>query len=387
MKGIVFYQDIDSGSKVATEALLKALASDQPGSEFIVYKQNPRFYQGQFSFLRNLIWSISDFRKQLNAAGDLDFVYSAMYTSAAAQLFSKHRSVPLILHLHGDQRFGVYRSKIAIKWFDPGWWYATVIGKCVLLLQICAVWFARQVIFVSKTARDEFLHRYKLQGFINKSTILVNGVDLDHYQPATLAHQQELLKQYRISPPTIVYVGRMDEKKGVHHLLRALPFLPTFPLTVLIAYPQPNDTYAQQYLQQLRRLANQVRSSRHIIQFWQNPTPTKLRELYQLATVVVLPSEQEMMPLVMLEALASGAPFLVPAVGGVLEVLAPLQKLSILESTQPSYLARRIKEVCSLPAASRRAWQRQARAIAGGYTWSNQARKLASILENATRQR
>lgn len=385
MKALVFYQDIDSGSKIATEALLKSLAADQPQVEFIVYKQNPRRYEGQFAFLRNLIWSVTDFRKQLNSHTHLDVVYSAMYSSAVAQLLSRHRQTPLVLHLHGDQRFGLYQTRWPVRWIDPRFWYATVLGHFVLILQVFAVRFARSVIFVSQTARDEFLKRYHLEKILTKSTILVNGVDLVQYQPATSSHRDELRRRYGVSAPTIVYVGRMDEKKGVHHLLQSLAFLPTFPLTLIIAYPRPSDTYSRAYLRHLRQLAREVRSPHHTITFWRSPTPLELRALYQLATAVILPSQQEMMPLVMLEALASGTPFLVPAVGGVLEVLAPLQTLCILESVQPAYLARRIKEVCTLPAALRRAWQRQARAIALGYTWTNQAYKLATILEKVTR--
>jgi glycosyltransferase involved in cell wall biosynthesis len=177
----------------------------------------------------------------------------------------------------------------------------------------------------------------------------------------------------------------MDEKKGVHLLLEALTYLRHQPLTVIIAYPKPTDSYAQAYLDQLRTQARQTAAPHHQLHFWQNPT--NLAELYQVATMAILPSQQEMMPLVMLEALASGTPFLVPEVGGVLEILHPLKKQALLASTSPVSLARKIKWVLNLPASRKQHWKKTARRIAVQYTWEAQARKLLAILESVTSAR
>lgn len=378
MRILVLYQHIDSGAMVATEALLSCLKETYPKHVYILYRQQTYRYTGAFSFLRNLCRSINDFRTVIRQTRP-DLVYATVYTAIIAQKFSVGENIPSVFHLHGDHRFGGFKQRNFF--LDiPRYMYTSILEHCVLFLQKHAVQRSSNTIFVSNFAKEEFVSRYHLESFHPKFHVIYNGVSLDKYTPVSDQDKKDLKKKYRIpSTNVITYIGRIDEKKGIHHLLHAVNNIKQEGVSTLIIYPETKDEHSHQYFKLLQCIA---KKSTHPVQFMKNPT--KLHEFYQLSDCVVLPSEQEMLPLVMLESLASGVPFLCTSVGGVQEVLRDFP-LFLLESVEPSSLAMRIQGILGLDKKNRKAISEQERALAEQYSWERAAKEVQHVFEMTTR--
>lgn len=124
--------------------------------------------------------------------------------------------------------------------------------------------------------------------------VIPMGADLQHRFVPPIAPRQ---------PRSLIFVGRLVEKKGLPYLLRALPpLLADFPELVLTV---AGDGPERQHMEQL---AQQLKLDRHV-RFIGRTTNDALPTLYQSAEICVFPSvvasdgDQEGLPVVPLEAL------------------------------------------------------------------------------------
>ena len=133
-------------------------------------------------------------------------------------------------------------------------------------------------------------------------------VDTDFFAPDPAAATDR--------PLQVLYVGRLEFRKGVHVLLRALP-------RILQAVPHVHVLLAgencgmQPLLDAYRR---DPRYQAHIT--WCGPLPHEaLRPLYQQSHVCVVPSLFENSPTVCLEAMSCGCPVVASRTGGIPELV------------------------------------------------------------------
>jgi len=100
---------------------------------------------------------------------------------------------------------------------------------------------------------------------------------------------------------TLLYIGRLEEYKGVQHIINALPQLEDFKLEIVGKGPYEND---------LRELANELGVSKRIK--WQRDvTRAELLQHYASADVFLMLSTHEAYGITVAEALASGTPCVV----------------------------------------------------------------------------
>lgn len=368
MNILILYQDIQSGAKIATESVVSSYQRLYPNDRLVVYKQHANPYTGSFTFLKNAMWSAWDFWRVMHHTKNIDVIFSALYTFALPWRMSPLRDVPAVFQIHGDQRFAPVDTKRPAL----GKIYHRVMGELVSLLQSYALRTATRVAFVSTGARESFLRETHQNHLFKKTFILPNGVDLSLFRPSKnhltpIAPQKN--QSFRVS-----YVGRMDVKKGIHVLIASLSHLSSS-ITLIIAYPQPTDTYSKAYLVRLLAQAKTV-PARHQVLFRENPK--NILELYQQSDVLVLPSRQEMLPLVILEALACGVIPIANNVGGVKEVLMKVSPLLLLSSVSAKKLAQKIRLVRSWTNDRRSPLIRRGILVAKQYSWE----KSASILYN-----
>jgi glycosyltransferase involved in cell wall biosynthesis len=143
-------------------------------------------------------------------------------------------------------------------------------------------------------------------------TTILNGVDPERFR--FQQDQRELRRRLDVPTdrPLVVSVGRLTRQKGYPHLLAALALIPPpeRPLT-LIAGDGP-DRHDLELQAKALQLVPDVRflGNRHDVP-----------ALLAAADVFVMASLWEGIPLALLEAMASGLPSVVTAVGGNLEVI------------------------------------------------------------------
>jgi glycosyltransferase involved in cell wall biosynthesis len=156
----------------------------------------------------------------------------------------------------------------------------------------------------------------------NRVTVLRNGVDLDLFRPMDRTAAREALGLTR---RTLVSVGLLIERKGHHHIIRALAQLPDFDL--LIAGDGP-DRRALESLARGQGVEDRVR-------FLGTVKQDALREIYNAADALVLASSREGWANVLLEAMACGTPVVASAVWGTPEVVARPEAGVLMRSLDP----------------------------------------------------
>ena len=171
------------------------------------------------------------------------------------------------------------------------------------LVSRCAQW-AHRIIAISSEIERELLRNGFSQ---NKIIRIPNSVDTQRFTP--------LLDAEIPAVPCISFIGRLDRQKGIDLLLLALKklFDNGVPFKAFIVGDGPIK-------QDLVELAEQLLIS-GVITFAGLQQDTV--RFYRQTNILVLPSRDEGLPLVLLEGMASGLGIIAACVGGVPEVLDP----------------------------------------------------------------
>jgi glycosyltransferase involved in cell wall biosynthesis len=118
----------------------------------------------------------------------------------------------------------------------------------------------------------------------------------------------------------------------------------------------------------LRETADRLRLQN--VRFHGRADNAELRGLYQDADVLVLPSEREGMPLVLLEALAVGLPIVATDIPGNRDVVLPGRTGLLVPPSDPAQLRRALLEVTG-DAQRYQRMSEAARARAARYSWTS----------------
>ena len=181
-------------------------------------------------------------------------------------------------------------------------------------------------------ALSSFLAGYLLDLGISKDRIkiLSNGINTDKFNLGALEKVSNLL----------LFVGRLDPKKGLPVLLAALKHVKRPVKLVIIG---PPSTY-EEYSASLIRLMVEVKGKTiHEIVYLGKVPVSELVNWYQKASVVILPSIYESFPMVPMEALACGTPVIASNVGAIPEVVRNHENGIIVQPNNPVELANAIE--------------------------------------------
>ncbi|TVR97341.1 MAG: glycosyltransferase family 4 protein [Rhodospirillales bacterium] len=184
-----------------------------------------------------------------------------------------------------------------------------------------------------------------------KVRVLRNGVDLDMFRPVDPAAVRDRLG---LSPPVLLCVGGLIERKRHDLVIRALPRLPG--ATLMIAGEGPQSG-ALERLAVAEGVADRVR-------FLGAVPHQELRSYYSAADVLVLASSREGWANVLLEAMACGTPVVATRVWGAPEVVAAPEAGALVNDATPAAIAAAVQGLLNAPP------RREAtRAYAEGFGW------------------
>jgi len=135
---------------------------------------------------------------------------------------------------------------------------------------------------------------------------------------------------------TLLFVGRLNQQKGLHHLLHALAAMKT--TAQLDVVGDGPDREALKALAERLGIASRVRWSGQL-------TQSQLAPLYQRATAVVLPSVDEGLGLVAVEALLCETPVIAFDSGGLRDVIQHEKTGLLVKAGDREALARTLDEL------------------------------------------
>lgn len=255
------------------------------------------------------------------------------FTPELARIASALRHVPYVAHLHllgqptgrtGNLLLPLYHRTL----------YARFLQN------------AARVICLTEAMRDDVIAAFGIAK--QRVAVIANGVDVDVYRPAIPGERQvrELLM-----------VGRLAAHKNVLLAVEAMALLPRNVVLRIVGTGEMHDRIAQRISE--LGLTN-VRLEGQL-------TQPELAASYRKATLVVMPSSREGMPLVLLEAMASGAPVVCSALPELID--AGGDAVAPVESLTPQDLAGELSRLLNDPSARTRL-SRAGRRRAYGYSWA-----------------
>ncbi len=188
-------------------------------------------------------------------------------------------------------------------------------------------------IAVSPAARH-FISRY----FPGEYTIVPNGVEPGRYQRAVP------IARYRDGVPNILFVGRMEPRKGLIHLLRAFRKLQRDGVRarLLLVGTGPGEREARRYV-----LTRQLED----VEFLGRVSEAQKAQLFKTADIYVSPATgRESFGIVLLEAMSAGAPIICSDIHGYRGVVRRERDGILVEQGNADALAASIRRLIDDPA-------------------------------------
>jgi glycosyltransferase involved in cell wall biosynthesis len=211
-----------------------------------------------------------------------------------------------------------------------------------------------------------------------RAVVIRNGIDADALRPEPakpdIRHE---LTGGDLDAPVLLSLSRLDPRKGVDQLIRAVAALPDdLSATRLAIAGAPS--LVPEHGELLRNLATELLGDRAIFLGPRNDVPDLLRA----ADALVLASSLEGLPLSVLEAQSCGTPVVAYPTAGIPEVVTDGETGLLARADDPLDLARRITELLrDGDLRERLATQGRARVLAES-TLKGQAAQQAELLEN-----
>jgi glycosyltransferase involved in cell wall biosynthesis len=213
----------------------------------------------------------------------------SLWRKSAILVTCRALGVPAVLHLHAAQLHHYYRALPSVLQRLTRWVFS--LPESVVVLGTAARTFVTEELGVPP----------------QRVEIVINGVP----EPVSAPHRRSAAPDMR----KVLFLGNLSERKGVSDLLRALatPGFDTAKLQVCLA--GGGDVPAYQAMARILGVES-------FVQFEGWCDQARVAELLAQADVLVLPSYDEGLPLVILEALAHGVAVVCTPVGEIPSALS-----------------------------------------------------------------
>ncbi|MEM9089488.1 MAG: glycosyltransferase family 4 protein [Cyanobacteria bacterium P01_F01_bin.53] len=290
---------------------------------------------------------------------DLISTHFALYTFPLLDLVKQ----PMVVHFHGpwalegqaegNRRMAAYAKQGLEK---------LVYGK------------ARKFIVLSEAFQRILASNYNIPEAA--ISVVPGGVDLERFNCSLNPEQARQQLKWESGRPTILAVRRLAKRMGLEQLIMAISQVRKQHPDVLLKIA--GKGYQAEVL---KALINEL-DLHHNVELLGYVDDALLPVCYQAADFSIVPSQSlEGFGLICLESLATGTPVLGTPVGGIPEVLRPLNPGMVLDGHQTEDLVRGINDVLSgdrvLPQA------KQCRAyVEQNYSWETVSNQLRAIYQS-----
>ena len=235
------------------------------------------------------------------AGSHVDVIHTHGYIalhSDVTSIISKLKETPLVLtvHAYGDRLSNRYKNLFSRL-------YNSTMGKAILN-------YAGKIIVLDPKALRYFLN---LGVEKEKIQVIPNGIEYNKFAKSQLS--RDFRQKYDINGKIVLFVGQLQQRKGVQHLFRSAP-------QILKEVPDANFFIVGDggFKKNLVEISNNL-GIKGRVKFTDFLPIEELLEVYASADVFVLPSAFEGLPTVILEAMASGKPIVATNVGGISSIV------------------------------------------------------------------
>ncbi|TSD03040.1 MAG: Glycosyl transferase, group 1 [Parcubacteria group bacterium Athens0714_26] len=168
----------------------------------------------------------------------------------------------------------------------------------------------------TESLKKEYAKNYHLPP--EKIKVMPNWIDVEKVRERQVMYDRnKLLKQLKINSgeKIILFAHRLSRRKGAHYLPEILKKLEKENIILIVVGDGPERGDIES------RIKNYELSEKARFLGWR--PQNEVLEYFTIADLFIMPSEEEGFPHVLLEAMASGTPFVAFDVGGVKEITPP----------------------------------------------------------------
>jgi len=301
--------------------LLKALSMASP------YMQKTKLISGFTGFPLKSLRRGAAISRWLKERTSFDIIEVPDYGAETffCQFFDKIK-VPIVIKLH-TPLFLTQRLNLAPR-EDLG-------IKLRKWMEKYSIIHATKIISPTKSLADLITKEFRM----NWIEVIPNCIDTD------LFFYKE--KQTNIKEKTFIYAGRLEKRKGVEVLAKAIPFIVKASKNVKFLFIG-RDTPTAPGRGSMREWLNEYFERERIcpyIEFVNEVPRTEMVTYYQQADVCVLPSLWENLPYTCLEAMSCGTPVVASRVGGFPEIITEGVDGLLFEPGSHEDLARKMIQI------------------------------------------
>lgn len=290
-------------------------------------------------------------------AVDADIVHAhTWYVSLAGFLIRTLHRVPLVVTLHSLEPLRPWKADQLGSGHELSTW-----------VERTAVEAADRIVAVSRAMRDDILRHFGVDP--SRVVTIPNGIDAARYRPTPV---RDALDRRGITPPYVLFIGRVSEQKGLFQLIEAVPALPAgVQLVLCAASPDTPELEA--------RVRHAVAGDPRVRWIPEMLAVEETIQLYSHAAVFACPSVYEPFGLINLEAMACQTPVVASRVGGIVDVVNDGETGILVSPGQPAELARAIRWVLEHPSEARAMGRAGRRRVEEVFGWDRVAEQTERL--------
>ena len=202
----------------------------------------------------------------------------------------------------------------------------------------------------------------------------------------TRPNRMQLRRQLGYSGPLILFAGRLEETKGVETLLEAFRQLlaregAPEETRLVLAGGQAEAIDLKARLPLDKKVLSWVRGVEDYVEFLGSKSPAKLAELFNAATVTVVPSYYESFGMVAAEAQACGSPVIASRVGGLQNVVHDGETGLLVEPKNAEDLSLALEALVGNDLLAQRLGKQAAQVAKRDYQWASISERMDALYE------
>ncbi len=305
------------------------------------WRRGSRFLSLLFYDTRGiLLWNLRVARRlgQISRAAPIDVIEAPEYRAQGLLTTLRRRGRPVVVKLHTPAFLCRTLDEVVAE--RTAW----DVKTCENL----EYRFARRASMLTSPSRklaEDVARHWRLDS--GKIRIVPNPIDSDLFRPSGSRLPEDL---------TILFVGRIERRKGVETLIEALPSilrrLPNVRLR-LVGSDHRSGPGGLSMTRHLKRRLKELGIPESSVQFVGPVDRTTLPAWYGSAAVVVVPSRYENFPYTCLEAMACGTALVASDVGGIPEIVTHGMDGILVPPDQPYAMAAAIADLLASPSRRR----------------------------------
>ncbi len=299
-------------------------------------------------------------------------VHSHYYLSGAIGIHLKNTwGIPLVHTFH---------SLGAIKEESLGNLDTSPEARLEIEKKLCLA--ADRIIATNPQEKEDLIDYYQTDP--SKITIIPCGVNLDLFTPLP---QEEARNAIAFSSDNflITYVGRLEERKGIDTLLKAIYLADNPSIQAVIVGGPPTDKpflswkdLSEEPYQKYMSMIDELGIEKQIT-FTGGKPQDQLSKYYSAADVTVVPSYYEPFGMTAIEAMACGSSVIASRVGGLKSTVKENLVGAFFEPRNPTLLAEKIKIIYDQPVMNAELRKNARPYVEENFSWKSVARSIGEV--------